>query len=103
MGDISIGQKFHSLELAKQAINEYIVDRGWSYHTFKSDHKRCWVLICKKAEEHCCNFRIRVTVNKDHKPESPYVNPIPAHIRFTTHFVCPIPSKLLQATLETCR
>lgn len=67
MGDISIGQKFHSLELAKQAINEYIVDRGWSYHTFKSDHKRCWVLICKKAEEHCCNFRIRVTVNKDHE------------------------------------
>lgn len=47
MSSLEVGQKFLSVASAKQAVNEWIVNQGWSYRTYKSDPKRCWVLVCR--------------------------------------------------------
>ena len=64
MSALELGQKFSSIAVAKQTVNEYIVHQGWSYRTYKSDPNRCWVVICRQAKEHKCAFRIRLTVQK---------------------------------------
>ena len=35
MSALELGQKFYSLAVAKQTVNEYIVYQGWSYCTTK--------------------------------------------------------------------
>lgn len=69
MSNLELGQKFPSVASGKQAINEYIVNQGWSYRTFKSDSKRCWVLVCRQAKEQSCTFRIRLSIHKNEEIE----------------------------------
>ncbi len=40
MSGLELRQKFTSVTSNKQAINEYIVNKKRSYHTYKSDPKR---------------------------------------------------------------
>ena len=64
MSAVELGQKFSSIAVAKQTVNEYIVYQGWSYRTYKSGPNRCWAVICRQAKEHKCAFRIRLTVRR---------------------------------------
>ncbi|KAI9872199.1 MAG: hypothetical protein M1830_001919 [Pleopsidium flavum] len=58
-----LGRSFETLEEAKQVIIRWVVDRGESFKVFKSDSKRCWVVICRdKSAE--CPFRMRVNRTK---------------------------------------
>jgi len=61
---LGIGTSFDSLDEAKQAITRWVVDRGESFKVFKSDPKRCWVIVCRDKTAKC-PFRIRV--NRDKK------------------------------------
>lgn len=60
---LGIGTSFDSLDEAKQAITRWVVDRGESFKVFKSDPKRCWVIVCRDKEANC-PFRIRVSTDK---------------------------------------
>jgi zinc finger SWIM domain-containing protein 3 len=57
---ISIGDEFTSIEEARRAIRESIIDDGESYAFLKSDQKR-FIIICKAVG---CKFRIRASKTK---------------------------------------
>ncbi len=54
-----MGNKWPTLEEAKQAAEEYIVSRGKSWKNYKANEK-CWIHICKNRTG--CNFRIRFNI-----------------------------------------
>lgn len=86
MSSLKVGQKFPSVASAKQAINKYIVNQGWSYRTYKSDPKRSWVLVCRQAKEESCTFCIRLSIRKNEDVElsvlEPYTYPHSVHHNF---------------------
>lgn len=75
MSSLEVGQKFPSVASAKQAINEYIVNQGRSYRTYKSDPKRCWVPVCRQAKEQSCTSRIRLSIRKNEDIELSVLEP----------------------------
>ena len=50
------GDQFESINAAREAITQYVLNNGESFKTVKSDQKR-FVICCKDAD---CNFWIRV-------------------------------------------
>jgi hypothetical protein len=57
---ICVGDKFPSIEAAREAISRYILNKGESYKVYKSDKTR-YILICRDSH---CKFRIRASNSK---------------------------------------
>jgi len=54
---VQVGDIFPSMEAARNAVQQHILDDGESYKTSKSDKKRS-ILLCKDSQ---CTFRVRIS------------------------------------------
>jgi MuDR family transposase len=57
---MQLGDRFKSLEAARDAIKVFVLDQGESYKTVSSDKTR-YIIECK---DKACNFRVRATLYK---------------------------------------
>jgi hypothetical protein len=57
---MQLGDRFKSLETARDAIKVFVLDQGESYKTVSSDKTR-YIIECK---DKACDFRVRATLHK---------------------------------------
>jgi hypothetical protein len=57
---MQLGDRFESIEAAREAVKAFVLDQGESFLTVASDKKR-YIIQCKDKP---CNFQVRATLHK---------------------------------------